>query len=464
MNLKDKFPIGIQLLLEKLYNDSENYIYGECIYDRLYYNTIPKHINISTSLSKNEILDRLNIEMPEDYNCFENEMTLYYSDSVFHLLEGDFLAENLKENYYIEIKYDDKDFLKYIASLDFPIDKAYVSDRGSEHIDCLEIIYNNKKIELNAESEAKLCKNLYFLYRYYRYKAKYHLENTKDLRPTVEKQPLKAYSRPYNWKKEFIKLMELDKPSRAFEEMRKNTVLEHVFDELLEGYQVSQNEYHEYDVYYHSLNACDSASPDNLLIRIAALFHDIGKPRSKKEVQKGENLDPRNVFYDHENIGARMTYQILKKYGFTHSSVLQLSKLVRLHMFHYTSEWTDTAVRRLIRKAEDDLENLFKLRAADRLGSGKKIAESKAIKRLETRINQIIEYDNRTTVKDLDINGDEVMTLFSLKPGPMIGKLLNYLLGKMLEDESINSKEKLIEMSKEWLDENVYVERGQNDR
>ncbi len=251
---------------------------------------------------------------------------------------------------------------------------------------------------------------------------------------------------------EIIKIIQSPRPSVGFECMRKSGLLNLVMPELLEGYGIKQNKYHKFDVYYHNLYTCDAAKPDDYRIRLAALLHDIGKPYAKKEVED-ESTGKKSVFYNHEIIGAAIAKKILRRLKFSNNDINFITHLIRNHMFHYTDDWTDGAVRRFLRKVGvENLDALFELRRADRIGNGLKRGDSKAIKKFRERIEKIIEQENAITVRDLDINGYDLMNTFGLKPGPIIGKILNELLEVILDEPEKNKKEILLEIAKEILE------------
>ncbi len=248
----------------------------------------------------------------------------------------------------------------------------------------------------------------------------------------------------------FIVMGEL--PSKAFEFLRKANLLETYYNWLYKCYGVEQNEYHAFDVYYHLIYSCDAAVKE-LKIRLAALFHDSGKVKAKRKIKNGE--DEKDVFYNHEIIGATITYKTLKKLGFDINVCKTESKLVRNHMFHYTDQWSDGAVRRFIKKHKNYMEDLFKLRDADRRGNGKRINTPAKIKEFKQKIKKVIEYDKRLTVKDLNINGNDLMNTLDLPPSPAIGKILNHLL-KIIENEpEQNNYDFLIKEAKKYLEENI---------
>jgi len=204
---------------------------------------------------------------------------------------------------------------------------------------------------------------------------------------------------------EFVKIIESPKPSVGIELLRKSGLLEIILPELLTGYEINQNVYHRYDVYYHNLCSCDAADPGDYRIRLAALFHDIGKFHVKKEIEQS-NKGKKSVFYNHEIIGAGITKRIMRRLKFSNQDIKMVTHLIRSHMFHYTNLWTDGAVRRFMRKVGlDNLNALFELRRADRIGNGLKQGNSRAVQNLKRRIEIIIEKENAITVKDLAIGG-----------------------------------------------------------
>ena len=250
---------------------------------------------------------------------------------------------------------------------------------------------------------------------------------------------------------ELMKLLEADRPSVGIEYLRLSGLLALFLPELADCYEVTQNRYHIFDVYYHSIYSCDAAPKREPMIRLAALLHDIGKVPTR---QPGEDGD--FTFYNHEVVGAKMTKRVMKRLKFSNEQVEIVNNLILNHMFHYTDEWTDGAVRRFIRKVGlDRIENLFTLRMADRKGNGARKGLPAPIERLKRRIEHVIEQENAFTVRDLDINGTVIMEEFGLTPGPIIGTILNELLEKVLDDPVLNTRTTLLALAREIIERNT---------
>ncbi len=244
---------------------------------------------------------------------------------------------------------------------------------------------------------------------------------------------------------EIKKMLEADKPSVGFEYMRVTGLLQLCLPELSQGFGMEQNKYHLYDIYYHSIYSCDAAPKDKPLLRLAALLHDIGKIATRREGHDGDF-----TFYNHEVIGAKIARKIMRRLKFSNDEIEYVTNLILNHMFHYTQDWTDGAVRRFIRKVGlNNLQDLFILRLADRSGNGMRDGLPEPIKKLKKHIEKVVEKDNAFTVKDLDIDGYSIMDALHIKPGPIVGKILNELLEKVLDNPDLNNHETLMALAKD---------------
>ena len=287
-------------------------------------------------------------------------------------------------------------------------------------------------------------------------KLEYHIEDMtydaiKELAPTIQKISQERI------RDELLKILDSKTPSIAFDLLHDLGLLAFILPELEEGYGIDQNEFHKFDVYRHNVETCNAMPKKDIMGRLAALLHDIGKPRAKKFALKIGNG---NVFYNHEVIGAKMAKSLMKRLKFSNEEIAKTTLLVELHMFYYTSDWNDGAIRRFLRRFDGDisfLNLLFQLRHADREGSGTKKNSPYILKEFQNRIKKILAEDAALKVSDLHINGSQLMSSFSLKPSPIIGLILNYLLELVLDDPNLNNYDQLLEKASLYLKENSKI-------
>ncbi|MDD4761705.1 MAG: HD domain-containing protein [Candidatus Pacebacteria bacterium] len=246
-------------------------------------------------------------------------------------------------------------------------------------------------------------------------------------------------------REEFEKMIMSPGASKGLILLRDSGLLEFVLPELLEGDKISQNKHHIYDVFEHSLRSLDYAVKKdfNLELRLAALLHDIGKPRVKKG--SGENA----TFYAHEIVGAKMASAALLRLCFSKKIIDKVRHLVRFHMFNYAvGEVTDAGVRRLVaRVGLEHLDDLIKLREADRIGSGVPKALPYKLRHLLYMIEKV--RHDPISPKNLKINGHDLMKLLKINPSPKIGMILNALLDEVMEAPEKNDKKILEKRAKE---------------
>jgi len=236
---------------------------------------------------------------------------------------------------------------------------------------------------------------------------------------------------------ELSKLLELSlRPSLGLELMRESGLLAFVLPEIAEGIGVEQNEWHAYDVYRHTLVTVDAAPPGDLVLRLAALFHDVGKPRTKDGPH----------FYQHEVLGERLTRQALERLRFPAAVVEDVASLVRQHMYSADPEAADKTVRRFIRRiGASNLERQFALRAADIVGSGlpKRGPENE---RFQERVYAIAAQRPALGVTDLAVSGqdviDELIAAGKLpqgsRGGPIVGEIMRALLEQVTDEPARN--------------------------
>lgn len=244
---------------------------------------------------------------------------------------------------------------------------------------------------------------------------------------------------------ELFKLVMTDHPCVGLGYLRELGLLEIILPELEACRGVYQGGIHHEDVLDHSISACQASvvTSKTLEVRLAALLHDIGKART---VVEGEL---RNTFNRHDVVGAELAEQVMRNLKASNEQVNAVTHLVRHHMFDYQSNWTDSAVRRFItRIGVPFIPLLFQLRLADQIAIHGSI-DTTALDEFSERIQAILCAQDALTIKDLAVNGNDLITL-GFPKGELIGKTLNMLLETVLDDPKQNTRECLLMIAKNY--------------
>jgi len=242
---------------------------------------------------------------------------------------------------------------------------------------------------------------------------------------------------------EFVKIVLSDTPGKGIELLRESGLLRFVIGELEAGIGVAQNRHHIYTIYEHLIKTLEACPSKKLEVRLAALFHDIAKPQTKA----GEGQD--STFYNHDYVGAKITEKILRRLRFPSKTIEKTVLLVKNHMFYYnTGEVSEAGVRRLIaRVGKENLKDLIDLRIADRIGSGTPKGKPYKLRHLEYLVEKVSK--DPISPKMLKIDGQDIMKLLDIGPGPKVGAILKVLLAEIIEDPAKNTEDYLQERVKE---------------
>ena len=211
--------------------------------------------------------------------------------------------------------------------------------------------------------------------------------------------------------------------------------------------------YHIFDVFDHNIYACDGAPAAKPLVRLAALFHDIGKPAARTENTTSEGLKVFH-FFNHEAESEKLARKIMIRLKFSNADTDHVCHLVKHHMFYYTPDWTDAAVRRfLVKVGAENIPDLVDLRLADMYGKYNqpvRLHDSAACDLLiefQERIKAIEAKNQALSLKDLAVNGKDLIEI-GIPAGKKLGAILNELFEAVLEDPEMNKREKLLEIAK----------------
>lgn len=240
---------------------------------------------------------------------------------------------------------------------------------------------------------------------------------------------------------EFMKILLSGHPSRGLSLLEKSGLLGEILPEILPARGCSQKGMHAFDVMDHLFLAVEASKPD-LALRLAALFHDIGKPAAKED-----HPDGIPSFHNHERISSDMAQAALRRLKFPNDIMEKVLHLVRQHMFNYTPDWSDAAVRRfLARVGPASVEDLFDLRIADAAATAGTRPDPRPLDPFRSRIEAVLSSRDALGLKDLAIGGNDLAEL-GIPRGPVMGRILQALLETVLDDPSQNERETLLRIA-----------------
>lgn len=276
----------------------------------------------------------------------------------------------------------------------------------------------------------------------------------------IEEKTKKAIVQNVQWLKrisqerireELVKIVMSERAEQGLRWLQGLGLLGFIIPELEKGVGVAQNRHHVYEVFEHNVRSLGFAAQKNfsLAVRLAALLHDVAKPQTKE----GEGLEA--TFHNHEYAGARQTREILERLRFSKDIIKKVTHLVRYHMFVYdVGTVSEAGVRRLVRRiGPENLDEMFNLRVADRLGSGCPKAVPYKLRHLRYMMEKVAK--DPISVKMLKVGGNDVMKILQVEPGPKIGAILDVLLAEVIEDPKRNTKKYLEERVRELNKENL---------
>lgn len=462
-----QLPSEVQLVITTLTKAGfEAYAVGGCVRDLLL-GKEPKDWDVTTSANPQEIQTLF----PKSF--YTNDFgTVTVQTGSSSLQEIEVTTYRIDAEYNDQRHPDSVTFTKSIredlARRDFTINAmALQSDTGSATsapdsvtIDGMVIIdpfgglkdLHNKFIRAVGNPKERFSEDALRLMRAIRFSAQlgftieeYTLRAITEYAPSIE-----AISHE-RIRDEFVKIVMSNHPEPAMNLLQETGLLAIILPEVEEGVGITQNKHHVYTVFDHCVKslqfACEFEYP--LHVRLAALFHDVGKPRTRRLAPAAAGQTPDYTFYAHDIVGARMTESLMKRLKFPTDMTQQVSHLVRHHMFYYdVGKVTPAGARRLLRRVgKDNFDDLIKLRIAERKGSGVPKAEPYRLRHLQFMVEQAAR--EPISVGQLAISGNDLIHELSLKPSPIIGGILSALLAEVLEDPKKNTKKHLLERAAE---------------
>ena len=264
---------------------------------------------------------------------------------------------------------------------------------------------------------------------------------------------------------EFCKIMRSPVPSVGLRLLEATGILAFFLPELAAGRGVAQADargFHEFDVLDHNIYACDGAPRENLTVRLAALFHDVGKTftRTTETTVIGGQTATLVHFHGHEAKSAEIARRVLTRLRFSNAQTERICHLIRQHMFFFEPNWTDAAVRRfVVRVGTENIDDLFLLRYADIYGMHRVpvaagSVTARTLDELRDRIAKVEAEKSARSLKDLAVNGNDLIAL-GIPAGRHIGRILHELFQCVLDDPAMNERERLLRVARSLAEQRL---------
>ena len=454
-----KIPKNVSYVTEVLEKAGfEAYLVGGCVRDMIM-NREPKDWDLTTNATPEQIIPLFEKTVYENTFgtvgvCIPKNVSGETSINVTHETPEYEIIEVTP--YRIEAEYSDfrhPDVVKFSSKLeddlkrrDFTINALALNSKG-QLVDLFEGLKDieNKVLRTVGEADDRFNEDALRILRAVRFAVQLNFTISNETMESILKNAelIKKISTE-RIRDEFMKIIMSENPMTGIGMLSRFGILKNIIPELEEGIHCEQKGEHIYDVFDHILHALGHAANQNLPldIRLSALFHDIGKPRTRRWDGTKAGGKGKYTFYGHEVIGARMVKKIMERLKFPKDISEKVEKLVRYHMFFSDTETiTLSAVRRVIvNVGKENIWDLMHVRECDRVGMKKKEAPYR-LRKYHAMIEECLR--DPISVSQLKIDGNILMKELGITPGPKMGFILNALLEEVLDDPSKNVREYL---------------------
>lgn len=443
--MKIHYPNDVKYIIQKLKdNGFEGFLVGGCVRDSLLCTT-PKDFDITTNALPEEIISIFPKTIPTGLkhgtitviiNKTHYEVTTYRVD-------GEYIDSRHPEtvNFVSSLKDD-------LARRDFTINAlAYNEDDGLQDFFNGEGDLSLKLIKAVGDPDKRFKEDALRMLRAIRFSCSLNFEIDKCTLTAISSNNLLISNiSAERIRDELCKILISQNPSKGLRLLHSTGILEIILPELAATVDFDQKTpYHNKDVFEHTLAVVEKV-PCELTLRLAALFHDISKPECFFIGNDGNGH-----FYNHQIVGMKLTESILKRLCFDNNTISKVSILIKEHM-NILFNPSSSAIKRLINRVGKDLIfDLYSLQKADILSTAPPFNSLDALDYMANKTNEILLCNEPLDKTSLEVNGKILMDKLSLKPGKLIGEIIDYLMNMVIEDSSLNNKETLISLAKEYL-------------
>lgn len=444
-NYKINLTPDIKFILETLQKNGQGYIVGGYIRDLLL-GVEPKDCDFVTDIEYDKLLEIFSLFSPKEIGKHFGVVQIKLNGITYEIAkmrQGKGIPKNRKEQ---EVKFTN-DIYKDLKRRDFNINAVAYDGKNIFSYDDLIFLndYTENKINFVGNAEERIKEDPLRILRFFRFIATKGLFCNKETCEIIKsnKNLLNNISKE-RIREELNKILLSKYASLTINLMQEYDILQEIIPEWSEVIDFNQrNKHHCFTLDIHILRAVECVEPD-LITRLALLFHDIGKPKC---FTIGE--DKQGHFYGHEKISADMAEIILKRLKYDNNTIERVVKLIRYHLFYKSSIDKPYAKKLLNRFGEEDIYRFFRVIEADRIAHNPPY-DFESIDKLKLLIDEILRNKLPISLKDLDINGKDIMKELKLNQGPYIGEILDFLLHAVIKNDKLNNKDDLLRLAKEY--------------
>lgn len=447
-NYKINLTPDIKLILDILQKNGQGYVVGGYIRDLLL-GVEPKDCDFVTDIEYDKLLEIFSPFSPKEIGKHFGIIQIKINGITYEIAkmrQDKGIPKNRKEQ---EVEFTN-DIYEDLKRRDFNINAVAYDGKNIFSYDDLIFLndYTENKINFVGNAEERIKEDPLRILRFFRFIATKGLfcdketceiiKSNKNLLNNISKERIRE---------ELNKILLSKYCSLTLNLMQEYDVLQEIIPEWSEVINFDQkNKHHCFTLDIHILRAVECVEPD-LITRLSLLLHDIGKPKC---FTIGD--DKQGHFYGHEKISSEMAEVILKRLKYDNNTIERVIKLIRYHLFYKSAIDKPYAKKLLNRFGKEDIYRFFRIIEADRIAHNPPY-DFEPIDKLKLLIDEILRNKLPISLKDLDINGKDIIKELNLEQGPYIGEILDFLLHAVIKNDKLNNKDDLLKLAKEYWEE-----------
>lgn len=441
------YPKDVQYVIDTLTkNNYEAFLVGGCVRDILL-DTKPKDYDITTNALPEQVMSLFSKTIPTGLK--HGTVTVLINDTPYEVttyrIDGDYKDNRRPEDVqFVSSLKDD------LSRRDFTINAlAYNNKDGLQDFFNGTEDLSSRLIKAVGDAAKRFNEDALRMLRAIRFSCQLNFNiELKTLKAIEKNSSLILNISSERIRDELCKILTSPNPAKGFRLLNSTGILKYILPELQKAVGFDQKTpYHDKDIFEHTLSVVEKV-PNNLTLRLAALFHDIAKPQC---FFIGE--DGIGHFYEHQKVGKDLSKNILKGLSFDNDTIDKVSTLVREHM-SILFKPKSAAIKRLINRVGKDLIfDLYDLQRADILSSAPPFIALEALESTKEKTKGILEADEPLDKSSLNINGNILMKSLNIKPGKIIGEIIDYLMNKVIDEPNLNNEANLLVLARDYIND-----------